>query len=93
MNAIIRRDGPDSLHSTAQFGPGLRAPARFKVGQTVWFVKGPGNALQPRNANIGSYGRVDEVVWLKGCQRPIYVVRCRGIADTVDETCLQRSPA
>ena len=81
------------LHSTAQSGPVKRwAAPKFAIGQTVWFVRGPGAALQPRNANIGSYGRVDEIVHLKGCNRPIYVVRCRGIADTVDEVCLEAGP-
>lgn len=75
------------LHSAAQ-----SAAPKFHLGQQVWFVRGRGCALQPRNANVGSYGRVDEIVRLKGCARPIYVVRCRGIADTVDEECLQASP-
>lgn len=80
----------NALHSPAKSAHATRERPRFSMGQRVWFVKGPGRALQPHPYHIGQYGRVDAMQFIGDSW--VYIVRCRGKADTVDECCLVANP-
>lgn len=67
---------------------GLHSPAKYALGQRVWFVSGRGKALQPKPHHLGQYGRVDGMQYIGNCW--VYEVRCRGHLDVVDEECLTR---
>lgn len=66
-------------------------PARYRVGQTVRAVKGPGGALQPEPQHLGKHGTIMTVqAFTRSCA--CYVVDFGDDRrDTIDETCLEKA--
>ena len=64
-------------------------PAKYKAGQVVRAVTGPGGALQPEPCNLGRVGTVVDVQQFARSQA-CYVVAFSDSTDTIDENCLEK---
>ena len=68
-------------------------PAKYKVGQAVRAVKGPGGALQPEPCNLGRVGTVVDVQQFARSQACYVVAFSDDSTDTIDENCLEKHHA
>lgn len=67
-----------------------RVAPKFKQGDDVTLVKGPGYALQPEHRNVGKAARVLDVLYIGSSRQPSYHVEVLNgrQRDTVDAACV-----
>jgi hypothetical protein len=62
---------------------------KFRLGDSVRAVSGPGYALQPEHRNLGRCGTVTEVHPHIACEAHYVVAFGPDHQDTIDESCLE----